>query len=408
MLVQGLVVQGKGSTVPVESHYTPTCALSTSQPPISAPSRRPIRHEFVVPRPRSPTQTNVADEAASTSVDVKKLEKTIKSSKARRRAKIVVSNDEEDLEDSSKQGRKIDEIDQDPNISLVQHDAETQERYGQEMEYETGVYTAEDVSTARPVSTTGAAVTTASASISIVSPPRVSTAEDISTAETLVYIRRSASKDKGKCIMQESESEQTKTKLQQRQERLEYEAVVRLQGQLDEEERQRIASVEESASSFNLAAGSSKRNAEEELDKESSKKQKIRESSESRDKEVDELSQEQLQQLMIIVSEQRMNVEALQTKYPIIDLEVYTEDTRKYWKIIRVGNHTERLYDTCGVHHVSTKDEVDIYMLVERDYPLSRGVLTQMLCAKLLLEQDSKISRELLKKIFIQVERPRR
>ncbi|GJZ02760.1 hypothetical protein Tco_0520721 [Tanacetum coccineum] len=39
-----------------------------------------------------------------------------------------------------------------------------------------------------------------------------------------------------------------------------------------------------------------------------------------------------------------MNVEALQTKYPIIDSEIYTEGTRKYWKIIRVGNHTE-------VHH---------------------------------------------------------
>ncbi|GJT15444.1 hypothetical protein Tco_0874150 [Tanacetum coccineum] len=53
------------------------------------------------------------------------------------------------------------------------------------------------------VSTADAAVTTASASISIVSPPRVSTAEDISGAETLVYIRRSASKakDKGKAIM---------------------------------------------------------------------------------------------------------------------------------------------------------------------------------------------------------------
>ncbi|GKB40888.1 hypothetical protein Tco_0885830 [Tanacetum coccineum] len=36
-----------------------------------------------------------------------------------------------------------------------------------------------------------------------------------------------------------------------------------------------------------------------------------------------------------------MNVEALQTKYPIIDWEVYTEDLRMYWKIIRVGNHTE-------------------------------------------------------------------
>ncbi|GKB56658.1 putative ribonuclease H-like domain-containing protein, partial [Tanacetum coccineum] len=84
------------------------------------------------------------------------------------------------------------------------------------------------------------------------------------------------------------------------------------------------------------------------------------------------------------------------------DSEIYSEDSRMYWKIIRVGNHTEirvelkrlfepdvddelwksqkhihditwRLYDTCGVHHVSTKDGVDIYMLVEREYPLSRG-----------------------------------
>ncbi|GKB19008.1 hypothetical protein Tco_0852931, partial [Tanacetum coccineum] len=94
-----------------------------------------------------------------------------------------------------------------------------------------------------------------------------------------------------------------------------------------------------------LAAGSSKRDAEEELDQESSKRQKTGESSElaeePRVKEADELSQEELQQMMIIVPEQGMNVEALQTKYPIIDWEIYTEGTRKYWKIIRVGNHTE-------------------------------------------------------------------
>ncbi|GJV00484.1 ribonuclease H-like domain-containing protein [Tanacetum coccineum] len=36
-----------------------------------------------------------------------------------------------------------------------------------------------------------------------------------------------------------------------------------------------------------------------------------------------------------------MNVEALQTKYSIIDWEIYTEGAIKYWKIIRVGNHTE-------------------------------------------------------------------
>ncbi|GKD40451.1 hypothetical protein Tco_1260658 [Tanacetum coccineum] len=53
-----------------------------------------------------------------------------------------------------------------------------------------------------------------------------------------------------------------------------------------------------------LVAGSSKRAAEEELDQESSKRQKTGESSElaeePRDKEADELSQEELQQMMII------------------------------------------------------------------------------------------------------------
>nr|GEW02519.1 ribonuclease H-like domain-containing protein [Tanacetum cinerariifolium] len=37
-----------------------------------------------------------------------------------------------------------------------------------------------------------------------------------------------------------------------------------------------------------------------------------------------------------------------------------------------------------------------------REYPLSRGVLTQMLGAKLLMEQDNEMPRELLRKIFMQ------
>nr|GEZ93261.1 hypothetical protein [Tanacetum cinerariifolium] len=65
------------------------------------------------------------------------------------------------------------------------------------------VSTAEDVSTAESVSTAGgAAVTTTS--ISTASPTKVSTADDITLAKTLVYIRRSATKDKGKGIMTES------------------------------------------------------------------------------------------------------------------------------------------------------------------------------------------------------------
>ncbi|GJU89667.1 putative ribonuclease H-like domain-containing protein [Tanacetum coccineum] len=50
---------------------------------------------------------------------VKKLEQTVKSTQARRRFRIVVSDDKQGLEDPSKQGRKITEIDQDPSISLV-------------------------------------------------------------------------------------------------------------------------------------------------------------------------------------------------------------------------------------------------------------------------------------------------
>ncbi|GJW80720.1 hypothetical protein Tco_0144695 [Tanacetum coccineum] len=51
---------------------------------------------------------------------VKKLEQTIKTSQARRRAKVVISDDEEAEEDPSNQGRSlIEELDLDAGISLV-------------------------------------------------------------------------------------------------------------------------------------------------------------------------------------------------------------------------------------------------------------------------------------------------
>nr|GFD12552.1 hypothetical protein [Tanacetum cinerariifolium] len=79
---------------------------------------------------------------------------------------------------------------------------------------------------------------------------RVSSADDITMAKTLVYIRRSTTKGKGKGIMTESEPVQTKTKLHQEQERLGYEAAVRLQEELNEKERQRMGRVHEATQSF--------------------------------------------------------------------------------------------------------------------------------------------------------------
>ncbi|GJX54271.1 hypothetical protein Tco_0282640 [Tanacetum coccineum] len=149
---------------------------------------------------------------------VKKLKKKVKTNKARGRARIVISKDEVAEEDSSKQGRKIFDIDKDPTISLVHPE--------QDMEYDFDISTAEGFTTASvPVTTTSAT-------------PEVSTA-----APNLVYIRRSAKrrKDKGKAIMKEDKYVQKKTKKQLEQERLRHEEAIRLQEQINEEENQRIA-----------------------------------------------------------------------------------------------------------------------------------------------------------------------
>ncbi|GJT20496.1 putative ribonuclease H-like domain-containing protein, partial [Tanacetum coccineum] len=211
------------SSPSLSSHHTSISALSTSQPPIipteeaaPMPHESPLHSVHSLGRDEGNMQqhelmdlvTKLTDRIGVLEKDlqrtkkthstaltrlilrVKKLEKNVKTSKARRRARIVISEDEDAAQDSSKQGRKISDIDTDPTISLVQPQ--------QDMEYDF------DVSTAEGFTTASIPVTTASASISTVSPPRVSTAEDISGAETLVYIRRSASKakDKGKVIMQ--------------------------------------------------------------------------------------------------------------------------------------------------------------------------------------------------------------
>ncbi|GJT72967.1 hypothetical protein Tco_1032253 [Tanacetum coccineum] len=150
---------------------------------------------------------------------VKKLEKTVKTSQARRRAKIVVSDDEEDLEDSSKQGRMIEEIDQDAGVHFVSTGSG-------------GVSTA-----SRLFSTTEESVSTASALMPVRTTGMVQEV-NISIPSSVVI------KDKGKGIMEESEEEQSKRiKLQQEQERLGHEAAVRLQRELDEEEIQRMARI---------------------------------------------------------------------------------------------------------------------------------------------------------------------
>nr|GEW47602.1 hypothetical protein [Tanacetum cinerariifolium] len=58
-----------------------------------------------------------------------------------------------------------------------------------------------------------------------------------------------------------------------------------------------------------------------------------------------------------------------------------------------------KLYDTCGVHHVTSKDK-EIFMLVEKDYPLRKGQAIVMISYKLQVENYSQMANDLILKIY--------
>ncbi|GJU87441.1 hypothetical protein Tco_1294987 [Tanacetum coccineum] len=293
---------------------------------------------------------------------VKKLEHKVKSSKSRKRAKIMISDNEDYQEDPSKQWRKIAQIDEDEGITLFTAPEED--------------YTAErDISTANvPVSITGPEVSTAS--------PKVRT-----DAESLVYIRRSATKrkDKGKAIMKEDEPIQKKTKLQLEQERLGLEETLRLQEQIDEKERQRIARVQEKASTFNTEEWDNIQ-AQIEADEELALRLQAQEREGYSEPDKARLLVELINERKIkfadkicpskSLTKKEQAHESSSTKDLHVELKrLFEPDTDDLLELQRYMHDplTWRLYDTCGVHHVSTETGLDIFMIVEKDYPMTKG-----------------------------------
>ena len=61
-----------------------------------------------------------------------------------------------------------------------------------------------------------------------------------------------------------------------------------------------------------------------------------------------------------------------------------------------------KFYDSIAVHHVSTQDGVDVFMLAEKEYPLRAGVLTVMLSVKLRCWERTEIIEDLLQRIYDQ------
>nr|GEX06148.1 hypothetical protein [Tanacetum cinerariifolium] len=80
------------------------------------------------------------------------------------------------------------------------------------------------------------------------------------------------------------------------------------------------------------------------------------------------------------------------------------------WKLQRYMHYpiTWKLHNNCGVHQLSsTTKRHDIFILTEKDYPLSNAVMTLMLSAKLQVKEDIEMSRDLVMEIFMDANKPK-
>nr|GEZ51347.1 hypothetical protein [Tanacetum cinerariifolium] len=97
--------------------------------------------------------------------------------------------------------------------------------------------------------------------------------------------------------------------------------------------------------------------------------------------------------------EQLVNVARLQVE----------EENDVLWKLQRYMHAplTRKLYIDCGVYHVSSTRGDNIFMLTEKDYPLSNVVMILMLNGKLQVEEDNEMARDLVMKIFMEANKPK-
>nr|GEY54404.1 copia protein [Tanacetum cinerariifolium] len=179
------------------------------------------------------------------------------------------------------------------------------------------------------------------------------------------------------------------------------------------------------------------------LEQESAKKQKSSEEITEEAKSPEEVPEEKVKEMMNLVPIEEVYVEALQLKHPIIDwkgrpestmetvketlsnrppssdkeMELWVELNRMYEpdKEDQLWTHTQnfmhalvkwKLYNSRGVHHVAAKDK-EIFMLVEKDYPLRKGLALVMICYKLQVENFLQMENELVLKIYRIANSPR-
>ncbi|GJW25628.1 hypothetical protein Tco_0039439 [Tanacetum coccineum] len=432
MLVNEQLSQGEGPTSPVGTQHTPTVIETSPQLQNISNTYRKTRirtRRMGIRIPQSNVQTSVADEAitkeihdglgraTTTASSLKAYQGNGNISKTQTKA---TSSGPSSPRTSSEGGPRCyitmggspvqarferlsnlpnetplrKEIDEDENVNLVKSSkqGEAHETAGHRMESDD----------------------TEVLNFSTSSPQKDD--DEITLVETLVNIKRSVAKDKEQAqhLMDEEYAQQVQAQWVSDEARIAQENLaqveqwddVQAQIQADEdlaqrmleEERESLSIEERSREGSSKEGKSIKRPTEEELGQEQQKKQKA-------------FDKEDLVKLWSLVKEKFSSSNPTEDKEIALWIELkrlfepYEDD--ELWKF-KSFKLIWRLYDWCGVHHISTRDGQDIFMLVEKEYPLSRGALLMMLVQKLQVDEHNEMAEELLRKIFMQAERPRK
>ncbi|GKA47896.1 putative ribonuclease H-like domain-containing protein [Tanacetum coccineum] len=369
-------------------------------------------------------------------------------------ARVESSRDEEDLgKDASKQGRRINVIDADEDITLVnvQDDADN-EMFDVNVLNDEEVFIAgqnenvvEEVVDAAQVSTTATTVTITTKEITLAqalealktSKPKVKgiVFQEPSTTTTITTISSQQSQDKGKGIMIEEHVKPMKKKVQIM---LDEEAALKLQAEFDKEERlaREKAEKEKEANIVLIEEWDDIQAKIAMVDSSILKKQKVDD-----DQETTELKQ----CMEIITDEEEVTIDAIPLAVKIFSQMLKSfnmEDLEDLYKLVkaRYGStrpvesidyllwndmkimfepHVEdevwklqngykvlewKMYDSCGVHFLRMQS-MQIYMLVEKKYPLTPPILSMMLEKKLQIDYESEMAYQLYKLIIKQLKK---
>ncbi|GJW34109.1 hypothetical protein Tco_0054141, partial [Tanacetum coccineum] len=349
-------------------------------------------------------------------------------------ARVESSGDEEDLgEDASNQERRINDIDADEDITLVN----VQDDVDNEM-FDVNVLNGKVVFVARQnenvvkEAVDAAQVSTAATTVTI-------TTKEITLAQALEALKTSKPKDKGKGIMIEepvkpmkkkdqiSFDEETAKKFQaQEQEELSDAEKATLFQQLLEKRRKHFAAkrAEEKRNKPPTKAQQrqimwtylknmegyklkdlkqswwkKKTRAGEELIQESLKKKKVDD-----DKETTELKH----YLEIIQDEEEVAIDVipLAVKCPrIVDWKIHKEGKKSYYQIVRADEKSQMHMIFSQILKSFNREDLEdlyklIYMLVEKKYPLTPPTLSMMLEKKLQIDYESEMAYQLSKLII--------